>query len=142
MPGSLPWNLPSSVYVVSPPNLTPFKPGLPLQDRTTLTYRQSGEVHRTEHETYEEGRPNSHDKNTCLTCRVRADLDENMCGVEDGPLPRHSEYEDVFAEAGLSRPSYDDDNEGDTFETSCVGIQDIIITGEVHYLFLRRPSPC
>jgi hypothetical protein len=59
-----------------------------------------------------------------------------MRGVEEGTLPRHADYEDVFAEAGLSKPSYDDDDEGDTLETSCVGIRDIIFTGEVHHLFL------
>jgi hypothetical protein len=62
-----------------------------------------------------------------------------MRTVEDGPLPRHSDYEDVFAEAGLSQPSYDDDDEGDTYETTCIGIRDIIITGEVHHSFFRRP---
>ena len=94
-----------------------------------------GEIHRTVHETFEEGRPNSHDENTCLTCQARGNLDESMRGVEEGPLPRHADYEDVFTEAGLPKPSYDDDNEEDTLETSCIGIRDIILTGEVHQLF-------
>jgi hypothetical protein len=98
-----------------------------------------GEIHRTEYETFQEGRPNSHEKSTCLTCRASADLDETMRGVEDGPLPRHSDYEDVFAGAGLPQPSYDDDNDEDALETTCVGIRDIIITGEVHHLYLRTP---
>jgi hypothetical protein len=54
-----------------------------------------------------------------------------MRGVESVPTPRHSDYEDDFAGAGLPRPSYDDENEEDTYETTCVGIQDIIFTGEV-----------
>jgi hypothetical protein len=100
-----------------------------------------GKVYRTEHETFEEGRPNSHENSTCQTCRARAHFGETMCGVGDGPLPRHSDYEDVFAEAGLPRPSYDDDNEADTFETTCVGIRDIIITGEVRYLVFSSMTP-
>ena len=91
-----------------------------------------GEIHRTEHETFEEGRPNSHDENTCQACQARAHSDESMRGIEEGPLPRHSDYEDVFAEAGLTKPSYDDDDEEDTLETTCSGISDIIFTGEVH----------
>lgn len=112
---------------------------MPRQGRATLTYRHMDEIHRTVHETFEEGQPNSHDENTCLTCRARSDLDEPMRTVEDGPLPRHSDYEDDFAEAGLPRPSHDDDDEEDTYETTCIGIRDIIITGEVHHLFLRLP---
>ncbi|SRR6266851_1697935 len=120
-------------------NLTQLELNMPRQGRATLTYRHMDEIHRTVHETFEEGQPNSHDENTCLTCRARSDLDEPMRTVEDGPLPRHSDYEDVFAEAGLSQPSYDDDDEGDTYETTCIGIRDIIITGEVHHSFFRRP---
>jgi len=99
-------------------------------DRAILTYRFMGETHRTEHETFEEGQENSHDENTCTTCRARSDLDEPMRTVEDGPLPRHSDYENDFAEAGLPRPSHDDDDEEDTYETTCIGIRDIVITGE------------
>jgi hypothetical protein len=98
-----------------------------------------GEVHRTEHETFQEGRPNSHDQNTCRICRARVDFDGDMRGIEAGPLPRHSDYEEVFADAGLPQPLYDDDDEQDTYETSCSGIQDIVFTGEVHHPFLRQP---
>lgn len=60
-----------------------------------------------------------------------------MRGVEDDPPPRHSDYEDDFAEAGVGRrPSYDSDDE-DVYETTCSGIQDIIFTGEVYNLFLH-----
>jgi hypothetical protein len=54
-----------------------------------------------------------------------------MSGVESVPAPRHSDYEDDFAEAGLGQPSYGDDSEEDTYETTCIGIRDIIFTGEV-----------
>ncbi len=93
-------------------------------------------MQRTEHETFEQGHPNSHDENTCLTCQARRELGEPMRGVESIPAPRHSDFEDDFAEAGLGRPSYDDDDE-DTYETTCTGIQDIIFTGEVRHFFLH-----
>jgi hypothetical protein len=127
------------MYVVSPLIPAHLEFFLPCQDRTILTYRFMGETHRTVHETFEEGQENSHDENTCQTCRARSDLDEPMRTVEDGPLPRHSDYEDDFSEAGLPRPSHDDEDEEDTYETTCIGIRDIIITGEVHHLFLRLP---
>ena len=98
-----------------------------------------GEFGTTEHETFEEGQPNSHNENTCEACRARRDVDQPMRSVEDGSPPRHSDYEDDFAEAGLPRSSYHDDDEEDTYETACSGIRDIIITGEVSHLFLRRP---
>ena len=82
------------------------------------------------HETFEQGHSNSHDENTCSICQARLDLEEPMHGVESAPSPRHSDFEDDFAEAGLGQPSYDDDYE-DTYETTCTGIQDIIFTGEV-----------
>lgn len=113
-------------------NLTYF-----CQGRATLKYRDMGELRTTEHETFEEGQPSSHNENTCLTCRARRDVDESMHRAEDGP--RHEDYEDDFAGAGLPRSSYDDDDEEDTYETTCSGIRDIIITGEVSHLFLRRP---
>lgn len=57
-----------------------------------------------------------------------------MRGVESIPAPRHSDLEDEFVEAGLGQPqlSYDDDDE-DTYKTTCTGIQDIIFTGEVRH---------
>jgi hypothetical protein len=58
-----------------------------------------------------------------------------MRTLEDNPSLRHSDYEDDFAEAGLGRSSPDDDDEEDTYETTCGGIQDIIFTGEVRRLF-------
>ena len=99
-----------------------------------------GELRTTDHETFEEGQPNSHNENTCETCQARRDVDEPMYGAEDGPPPRHSDYEDDFAEAGLPRSSYDDDEEEDTYETTCSGIRDIIITGEVES-FVFAPTP-
>jgi len=111
---------------------------LSCQGRATLKYHDMGELRTTEHETFEEGQPNSHNESTCLTCRARRDVDEPMHSAEDGP-PRHEDYEDDFAEAGIPRSSYDDDDEEDTYETACSGIRDIIITGEVSHLFLRRP---
>jgi hypothetical protein len=56
-----------------------------------------------------------------------------MDGVET--LPRHSDYEDDFAEAGLGQASYGDDEE-DTYDTSCTGIRDIIFTGAVRHFFV------
>ena len=97
-------------------------------------------MQRTEHETFEHDRPNSHDENTCLTCQARRELEEPMDGVESVPAPRHSDYEDDFAAAGLKQPVYDDDNEENTYETTCVGIRDIIFTGEVRYLLHRSPG--
>jgi len=114
--------------------------------RAILTYRHRGEMQRTEHETFEQGHPNSHDENTCLTCQACRELEEPMHGVESIPAPRHSDFEDDFAEAGLGQPSYDDDDE-DTYETTCSGIRDIIFTGETdtnhgmawgRYTFLGR----
>lgn len=88
----------------------------------------------TDHETFEQGHSNSHDENTCLTCQARRELEEPMHGVESIPSPRHSDYEDDFAEAGLGQPSYDDDDDyEDTYETTCTGIRDIIFTGEVRH---------
>lgn len=65
-----------------------------------------------------------------------------MDGVE-GSHPLHSDYEDDFAEAGLGRasPYSDDDDEEDTYETSCTGIRDIIFTGTVRHFFFRRLPP-
>jgi hypothetical protein len=63
-----------------------------------------------------------------------------MDTIEYGP-PRHSDYEDIFAEAGLPNPPYDDDNEVDTYETACSGIRDIVFTGEVRRLPFSRPTP-
>jgi hypothetical protein len=89
-------------------------------------------MQRTDHETFEQGHSNSHDENTCLTCQARRDLQEPMRGVDSTPFPRHSDYEDDFAEAGLGKPSYDDDDDyEDSYETTCTGIRDIIFTGEV-----------
>jgi len=54
---------------------------------------------------------------------------------EDYSPPCHSDYEDVFSEAGLGESSsYDDDDMEDTYETTCTGIQNIIFTGEVRHL--------
>jgi hypothetical protein len=113
-------------------NLSPF---LYFQGHATLTYRRGGEKQRTVHETYEEGRPNSHDKNSCLICKARRSRESEtpMHTSEDYPSPRHSDYEGDFAEAGLGRSSPGDDEE-DTYETTCGGIQDIIFTGEVYRL--------
>jgi hypothetical protein len=96
-------------------------------------------MQRTEHETYQEGRPNSHDENTCLTCQARREPEAPMRTLEDNVSLRHSDYEDDFAEAGLGRSSPDDDEE-DTYETTCAGIQDIIFTGEVRHRFLVFPG--
>lgn len=112
-----------------------------LQDRAVLTYRRGGETQRTEHETYEEGRPNSHNENTCLICKARREEDVPMRAPEDNRPLRHSDYEDDFAEAGLGRLSPADDEE-DTYETTCGGIQDIIFTGEVRRLFPGVPHHC
>jgi hypothetical protein len=114
----------------SPPNPTPSELCLPRQGRAILTYRHQGEMQRTDHETFEQGHPNSHDENTCLTCQARRELEEPMRGVENIATPRHSDFEDDFAEAGLGQPSCDDDDE-DTYESTCTGIQDIVFTGEV-----------
>ena len=118
----------------SPPNPTRSELCFPRQGRAILAYRHRGEMQRTEHETFEPGHPNSHDENTCLTCQACRELEEPMHGVESIPAPRHSDFEDDFAEAGLGQASYDDDYE-DTYETTCTGIRDIIFTGEV-----RHPS--
>jgi hypothetical protein len=73
-----------------------------------------------------------------------------MRGIESVPAPRHSDFEEDFAGAGLGQPSYNDDNEEDTYESSCVGIRDIIFTGETdlnhgmawgRYTFLGRVRP-
>jgi hypothetical protein len=114
------------------------------QGHATLTYRHQGELQRTEHETFEEDQPNSHDENTCLTCQARRE--EPMHDVEDNFVPRHSDYEDDFAAAGLGQPSHNDDDYIDTYETTCIGIRDIILTGEVRSIFLHRSpvdtDPC
>jgi hypothetical protein len=117
----------------SPPNSTPFELCLPHQGRAILNYLHQGEMQRTEHETFDQGHPNSHDENTCLTCQARREFEEPMHGVESTPAPQHSDFEDDFAEAGLGRPSYDDDDYEDTYETACTGIRDIIFTGEVRH---------
>lgn len=57
-----------------------------------------------------------------------------MQDVESVPTPRHSDYEDDFAEVGLGQPPSDDDDEEETYETTCSGIRDIIFTGEVRHL--------
>ena len=114
----------------SSPTLSNFS--LFCQGRAILTYPHDGEMQRTVHETFEQGHPSSHDENTCLTCQARREIDDPMHGAESTPVPRHSDFEDDFAEAGLGQPSYGDDDE-DTYETTCTGIRDIIFTGEVRY---------
>ncbi|KAF8481802.1 hypothetical protein DFH94DRAFT_408329 [Russula ochroleuca] len=120
------------------------------QGRAILTYLHGGETQRTVHETFEQGQPNSHDENTCITCQARRESEEPMRGIESVPAPRHSDFEEDFAGAGLGQPSYNDDNEEDTYESSCVGIRDIIFTGETdlnhgmawgRYTFLGRVRP-
>lgn len=123
----------------SPPDSTPSDLCLPHQGRAILNYLHRGEMQRTVHETFEHGHPNSHDENTCLTCQARREPEEPMQDVESVPAPRHSDYEDDFAEAGLGKPPYDDDNEEETYETTCSGIRDIIFTGEVRHLFCIDP---
>jgi len=122
-------------------------------DRAVLTYRFQGEVQRSEHETFVEGRSNSHDENTCLRCRAQRESEESQHEIEeDYSPPRHSDYEDVFNEAGLGQPSsYDDDVDmEDTYESACTGIQNIIFTGETdsyhgmawgRFTFLGRVRP-
>ncbi|KAI0308340.1 hypothetical protein B0F90DRAFT_1807544 [Multifurca ochricompacta] len=117
---------------------------------TVLTYRREDEIHRTEHETYEEGQPNSHNEDACLTCQSRRERGEQpTSSIEDGAPLRHSDYENEFAEAGLGRPSFSDDEE-DTYDTTCIGIRDIIFTGETdlnhgmawgRFTFLGRVRP-
>jgi hypothetical protein len=94
------------------------------------------------YETYQEGSPNSHNEDTCLTCQYHNESEEQSptVGVEDSPLPLHSDYEDDFAAAGLGRPSYGDDEE-DTYDTTCIGIRDIIFTGAVRHFFYCFPAP-
>ena len=110
----------------------------------TVNYRDGGEVQRSVYETYHEGSPNSHNEDTCLTCQYRRERDEQSpmtVDVEDSPVPLHSDYEDDFAAAGLGRSSYDDDGE-DTYDTTCVGIRDIMFTGAVrHFFFCCLPAP-
>ena len=79
----------------------------------TVNYRDGSKVQRSVYETYHEGSPNSHDEDTCLTCRYRREREEQsmMVDVEGSPLPLHSDYEDDFAAAGLGRPSYGDKDE-------------------------------
>ncbi|KAI9444668.1 hypothetical protein H4582DRAFT_1910428 [Lactarius indigo] len=119
--------------------------------RVTVSYQDDGEAQRSEYETYTEGLPNSHNEDTCITCQYRREHEEPspMVDVEDSPLPRHSDYEDDFAEAGLGRPSYGDDDE-DTYEANCTGIRDIIFTGATdpyhsmawgRFTFLGRVRP-
>jgi hypothetical protein len=93
-------------------------------------------MQRTVHETFEQGQPNSHDENTCITCQARRESEEPMRGIESVPAPRHSDYEEDFAAAGLGQPPHDDEDEEDTLESTCVGIRDIIFTGEVRHLLL------
>lgn len=94
----------------------------------TVNYRDGDDVERTSYETFKEGSPNSHNEDTCDTCQSRRREEQSpMDGVES-PLPLHSDYEDDFAEAGLGRASYGDDEE-DTYDSSCTGIRDIIFTG-------------
>jgi hypothetical protein len=119
----------------SPPNPTTSELCLPRQGHAILTYHYQGEMQRTEHETFEQGHTSSHDENTCRICQARRELEEPMRGVESFPAPRHSDFENDFAEAGLGQPSYDDNDE-DFYETTCTGIRDIIFTGEV------RDSSC
>ena len=120
----------------SPPNPTPSELCFPRQGRAILTYRHQSEMQRTEHETFEQGHPNSHNEDTCLICQARRKLAEPMRGVESARAPRHSDFEDDFAGAGLGQPSYDDDDD-DTYETTCSGIRDIIFTGEVRHFFMH-----
>lgn len=116
------------------PSPTPTELCLLRQGHAILTYHRQGEMQRTDHETFEQGHPNSHDKNTCLICQTRRGSEEPMRGVESIPSPRHSDFEDDFAEAGLGQSSYDDDDDYvDTYETRCSGIRDIIFTGEVRH---------
>ncbi|THH19371.1 hypothetical protein EW146_g1793 [Bondarzewia mesenterica] len=96
----------------------------------------------SEYETYVEGKPNSHNEDTCRTCiatkksqeedlqqRVQANQERSQHAEE---LPRHADYEDDFSMAGLGRDltSNDSDDEEDSYESTCSGIQDIIFTGE------------
>lgn len=121
--------------------------------RVTVSYRDGGDVQRSEYESYSEGSPNSHNEDTCLTCQYRREHEEQPPMVVDtedsAPLPRHSDYEDDFAEAGLGRPSYGDDDE-DTYESNCTGIRDIMFTGATdpyhgmawgRFTFLGRVRP-
>ncbi|KAI0295023.1 hypothetical protein BC826DRAFT_1104480 [Russula brevipes] len=81
---------------------------------------------------------------------IRARREEPMHDVEDNFVPRHSDYEDDFAAAGLGQPSHNDDDYMDTYETTCIGIRDIILTGETdsnhgmawgRFTFLGRVRP-
>ena len=107
----------------------------------TVSYRDGGEVQRTTYETYQEGSPNSHSEDTCLTCQYRREREEQspMVGVEGSPPPVHSDYEDEFAAAGLGRQSYGDDEE-DTYDTTCIGIRGIMFTGVVRHFLLLTPK--
>ena len=118
------------IFIASPDLIS----HLHLQDRVTISYRDGDEAERTVYETFKEGTPNSHNEDTCGTCQHRRrDEQSSMDGVET--LPRHSDYEDDFAEAGLGQSSYGDDEE-DTYDTSCTGIRDIIFTGSVRHFFV------
>ena len=97
-------------------------------------------MERTAYETFKEGSPNSHDEDTCETCQNRR-REERLEPMEGGEgSPNHSDYEDDFAEAGLGRESYGEDEE-DTYETSCTGIRDIIFTGTVRHFFFHLLHP-
>ncbi|KAI0275292.1 hypothetical protein BC834DRAFT_840152 [Gloeopeniophorella convolvens] len=118
-------------------------------NRATLTYRVDGEQLKSEHETYVEGRRNSHNEATCRICLRRVEEEERTRRIEANAPPRHADYESDFAAAGLGRVSDSDDDE-DTYESTCSGIQDIIFTGETdanhgmawgRFTFLGRVRP-
>lgn len=120
----------------------------------------------SEYETYASGRLSSHSADTCTFCIRRREADEQATReryearissvrieeVEDEEdFPRHEDYEEDFARAwSLPSSSDESDDEEDTLDGSCSGIQDIIITGETdpdhgaawgRFTFLGRVRP-
>ncbi|KAH9950972.1 hypothetical protein B0H21DRAFT_776357 [Amylocystis lapponica] len=97
----------------------------------------------SQYETYVEGRPNSHDEETCLACQQQR-LDDEEDSVDDALGPDTNVDELIDNIMGPSDQSDDDDDEEDDDGMSddcsesvveymmhtCNGIQDIIVTGE------------
>ncbi|KAI0053416.1 hypothetical protein FA95DRAFT_1579522 [Auriscalpium vulgare] len=111
-----------------------FPPVRVIESRGHVAIIDDESGHRTEHETYVEGRPNGHNPDTCVTCVSRAAAEEQelqeRIRLRMEATPRHADFEDEFAAEGLGRGAEYSDDEEDTYESTCSGIRDIIFTGE------------
>ena len=89
------------------------------------------------YETYVPGKRNSHDTLTCTTCLNKENVRHNQ---EDAEMVSIDEsiYEPVFESVGFGT-RHDGSWTGNEYDSTCNGIQDIIISGTVCSLSTSSP---